>query len=64
MTETRVLPSLERYKIIQPRVGSEPERAQIAVDRGDDLYNELRIENTLIDDGGNEVQLKQGPPYR
>ncbi len=47
-------------KIIKPRVPSEPERAQIAVEGADHLYKELRIENTLTDARGNEVQLKVG----
>ena len=47
-------------KIIKSRVSSEPERAQIAIEGADDLYKELRIENTLTDAGGNEVHLKPG----
>jgi hypothetical protein len=46
-------------KIITSRVSSEPEKAQISVDGADDLYKELRIENTLTDEGGNEVRLKR-----
>jgi uncharacterized protein YfaS (alpha-2-macroglobulin family) len=47
-------------KIIQSPVPSEPERAQIAVEGADHLYRELRIENTLTDENGEEVQLKKG----
>jgi hypothetical protein len=47
-------------KIITSRVSSEPEKAQISVNGADDLYKQLRIENTLTDDGGNEVRLKRG----
>jgi uncharacterized protein YfaS (alpha-2-macroglobulin family) len=47
-------------KIITSRVSSEPEKAQISVDGADDLYKQLRIENTLTDEGGNEVRLKRG----
>jgi hypothetical protein len=47
-------------KIIKPRVPSEPEKAQIIVEGADHLYKELRIENTLTDARGNEVQLKVG----
>jgi hypothetical protein len=39
---------------------SEPEKAQIAVEGADHLYRELRIENTLIDENGDEVSLKPG----
>jgi len=47
-------------KIIKPTHPSEPEKAQIAVEGADHLYKELRIENNLTDDEGNEVRLKQG----
>ena len=47
-------------KIIASLIPSEPERAQIVVEGADHLYKELRIENTLTDAGGNEVQLKPG----
>jgi hypothetical protein len=47
-------------KIIKSPSPSEPEKAQIAVEGADDLYRELRIENTLIDEKGEKVKLKQG----
>jgi uncharacterized protein YfaS (alpha-2-macroglobulin family) len=47
-------------KIIKPVVPSQPEKAQIAVDGADDLYKEIRVENTLVDENGQEVKLKQG----
>ncbi len=47
-------------KIIEPVHPSMPEKAQIAVEGADDLYQEIRIENTLTDDSGAEVQLKEG----
>jgi hypothetical protein len=37
-----------------------PEKAEIAVDGADELYREIRIENTLTDEKGNEVKLKAG----
>jgi hypothetical protein len=43
-----------------PAMGSEPEKAQIAVDGADDLYKELRVENTLEDKDGKKVGLKAG----
>jgi hypothetical protein len=33
---------------------------QISVKDGDDLYKEIRIENALQDEEGNEVALKEG----
>jgi len=47
-------------KIIKSPDPSEPEKAEIAVQGADDLYKEIRIENTLTDEKGNEVQLKVG----
>lgn len=47
-------------RIIKPVVPEEPEKAQIAVEGADHLYREIRIENTLIDDNGKEVKLKEG----
>jgi hypothetical protein len=47
-------------KIIKPVAPGEPEKAQIAVEGADHLYRELRIENTLTDENGDKVSLKQG----
>jgi uncharacterized protein YfaS (alpha-2-macroglobulin family) len=47
-------------KIIRPAHPSEPEKAQISVEGADELYQEIRIENTLTDENGNPVRLKKG----
>jgi len=47
-------------KIIPPIVPSEPEKAQIAVHGAEELYREIRVENTLQDEDGNPVSLKKG----
>jgi hypothetical protein len=47
-------------KIIKPPVPSEPEKAQISIEGADDLYKEIRIENSLTDENGREVTLKKG----
>lgn len=47
-------------KIIKPVVPDEPEKAQIAVEGADHLYREIRIENTLLNEEGKEVKLKEG----
>jgi hypothetical protein len=47
-------------KIIKPQHPSVPEKAQISVEGGDDLYREIRIVNSLTDKSGNEVALKKG----
>ena len=46
-------------KIIPSRP-SRPEKAQIAVDRADHRHCDLRIENSLTDENGDEVKLKKG----
>ena len=47
-------------KIIRSPFPSEPEKAQITVEGGDHLYREIRIDNTLTNDKGEEVSLKPG----
>lgn len=47
-------------RIIPIRRGRNPEKAQITVDLPDNRYREIRIENSLIDEHGDEVKLKKG----
>ena len=47
-------------KIIKPIIPGEPEKAQIAVHTADDLYREIRIENTMTNAEGVPVSLKPG----
>ena len=47
-------------KIIPPILPGTPEKAQISVDGAEDLYRELRVDNTLEDPDGNKVKLKKG----
>ncbi len=47
-------------KIVKSPSPSMPEKAQIAVEGADHLYRELRIDNTLTDENGDKVRLKQG----
>ncbi len=47
-------------KIIPPPHPSQPEKAQIGVEGADDLYREIRVENTLQDKNGKPVALKPG----
>ena len=47
-------------KIIHSPDPSVPEKAEIAVEGADELYREIRIENTLTDEKGHEVKLKPG----
>jgi hypothetical protein len=47
-------------KIIPSGRSNQPEKAQIAVDGPDRRHRDLRIENTLTDEHGNDVKLKKG----
>jgi hypothetical protein len=47
-------------KIIKSPIPNEPEKAQIKVEGADDLYREIRIDNTLTNENGEEVSLKPG----
>jgi hypothetical protein len=47
-------------KIIPSPRPSQPEKAQIAVDGADHRHRDLRIENTLTDENGDDMKLKKG----
>jgi len=47
-------------KIIPSQSQRQPEEAQIGVERAARRYRNLRIENTLTDENGDEVKLKKG----
>jgi len=47
-------------KIIPSPRPSQPEKVQIAVDGADHRYRDLRIENTLTDEHGDDVRLEKG----
>ncbi len=47
-------------KIIPSPRPSQPEKAQISVDSADTRHRDLRIENTLTDEHGDDVKLKKG----
>ena len=47
-------------KVIKSPDPDEPDKAQITVQGADHLYREIRIENTLINEDGEEVALKPG----
>ena len=54
---TVTLPGVVQKVIERP---PEPKKAEIAVEGADPLYREIRIENTLEDEDGEEVELKAG----
>lgn len=47
-------------KIIESRDPNVPEKAEISIEGADPLYQEIRIENSLTDENGDEVRLKKG----
>lgn len=47
-------------KIIPAAHPSDPEKAQIGIEGADDLYREIRVENTLHAENGAPVALKPG----
>jgi hypothetical protein len=47
-------------RVIKPIAPEQPEKAQIAVEGADHLYREIRIENTLVDEKGKEVKMREG----
>jgi len=47
-------------KIIRPPGPNQPGKAQIAVDGADHGHRDLRIENSLTDEHGDDVRLKKG----
>ena len=49
-------------KIIKSIDPHEPDTAEIAIEGAEDLYREIRVENTLKNQKGEEVALKQGAP--
>ena len=57
---TATLPGIVE-KVITPHPNSgEPEKAQIAIEGADHLYREIRVPNSLTDDNGRQVKLKEG----
>ena len=47
-------------KIIKAAHRDDKEKAEITVEGADELYKEIRVENTLQDEEGKEVALKPG----
>jgi hypothetical protein len=47
-------------KIIKPIHPQHPGTAEIAIEGAEDLYREIRVENTLKNEKGEKVALKEG----
>lgn len=47
-------------KIVPPVDPQNPEMAEIHIDGADHLYREIRVENKLKNEAGEEVKLKKG----
>lgn len=53
------LPGVVQKVIPSPHPGV-PEKAEINVKGADDLYREIRVDNSLTDKDGDKVRLKRG----
>jgi len=53
------MPGTVKKIILSPRP-SQPEKAQVAVEGADQRHRDLRFENTLTDEHGDDVKLKKG----
>jgi hypothetical protein len=49
-------------KIIKPILPGEAEKAQIDIEGAEELYREIRVDNTLKDEKGEKVAIKEGAP--
>jgi len=47
-------------KLVQSADSSEPEKAQMSIEGAEHGSRELRFENSLTDEHGDEVKLKKG----
>lgn len=47
-------------KIIKSYSPDEPEKAEVVIHEADPLYREIRIENVVKDEKGQEARLRQG----
>jgi hypothetical protein len=47
-------------KVIKPVRSEEPEKVEIRIDEAEELYREVRIENTVTDERGGKSALKEG----
>ncbi len=47
-------------KVIKPTFPSQPEKAQINIHGADELYREIRVENVVTGENGEEAGLKPG----
>lgn len=47
-------------KVIKPFDPDQPEKAQIEIKGGEELYREIRVDNEVTDEHGEKAQLKQG----
>jgi molybdopterin-binding protein len=47
-------------KIVEPMVQGLPEKAQISIVEGEDLYREIRVENVVTSASGEKAGLKLG----
>ena len=53
----RTIPGRVKKIIERP---NEPKKAEITIERADPLYSEIRVENKLQDETGEQVELEPG----
>ena len=47
-------------KVLKSSHSRDPEKVEIRIDEADDLYKEIRVENVVKDENGEEFQLNPG----
>ena len=47
-------------KVLKPTFPRDKEKVEISVEEGDELYREIRVENSLTGEDGEKVRLKPG----
>ena len=60
-TASKVLPAVAS-RVIQPRYSNVVERVEIRIPTADDLYNEIRVENSFTDKKGRTLSVQPGTP--
>jgi hypothetical protein len=47
-------------KVLTPEAPELPEKAQIAIEGADELYRQLRVDNVLTNQNGEELKMREG----
>jgi hypothetical protein len=60
MSKTKTTKTGTVTKIVPPFDATDPEKAEIHIHQAEPLYQELRVPNSLSDEKGHKVKLKNG----